>query len=59
MSHLLLFLAERSRIRRRTFRAMQAAPNIFDCMLAYHAGETRRFELAATGAQFSWRFLTA
>jgi menaquinone-9 beta-reductase len=59
MSSLLLFLGQRSSLRLRTFRAMQAAPNIFDCMLAYHAGETKRFELAATGAQFSWRFLTA
>jgi menaquinone-9 beta-reductase len=59
MSRVLLFLAKRSQIRRRTFRTMQAAPNIFECMLAYHAGETKRFELAATGAQFSWRFLTA
>jgi menaquinone-9 beta-reductase len=59
IASLLLFLGERSRIRRRAFQAMQAAPNIFDCMLAYHVGETKRFELAATGAQFSWRFLTA
>jgi menaquinone-9 beta-reductase len=58
VSNLLLFLATRRRIRRRTFQAMRAAPNIFDCLLAYHVGETRLFELAASGAQFSWRFLT-
>jgi flavin-dependent dehydrogenase len=59
MANLLLFLARRQQIRRRTFRAMSAAPSIFDCMLAYHLGETRPLELAAMGAQFSWRFLTA
>jgi menaquinone-9 beta-reductase len=59
MSRLLQFLGERSRIRRRAFQAMQAAPNIFDCMLAYHVGETKRLELAASGAQFGWHFLRA
>lgn len=59
MANLLVFLGQQVGIRRRTFQAMQAAPNIFDCMLAYHLGETRPLELAATGAQFSWRFLTA
>jgi menaquinone-9 beta-reductase len=59
MSNLLLFLGQSSSLRGRTFRAMQAAPNVFDCMLAYHMGETKRLELATTGAQFGWRFLTA
>jgi flavin-dependent dehydrogenase len=59
MAKLLVFLAQQAGLRRRTFQAMQAAPNIFDCMLAYHLGETRPLELAASGAQFSWRFLTA
>jgi menaquinone-9 beta-reductase len=59
MSRLLLFLSRSCGIRRRTFQVMHAAPHIFDCMLAYHVGETRPLELAATGAQFGWRFLTA
>jgi len=59
MANLLLFLGRRHAVRKRTFRALQAAPNLFECMVAYHVGETRPFELAATGAQFSWRFLTA
>lgn len=59
MAQVLLFLAEQERIRRHAFQVMEAAPNIFDCMLAYHVGETRPLELAATGAQFGWRFLTA
>ena len=59
MAHLLLFLGRRQGIRRHTFKVMEAAPNIFDCMLAYHVGETRPLELAATGAQFGWRFLAA
>lgn len=59
MGNVLLFLSRRHAIRNRAFQAMQAAPEIFECMLAYHLGETRPLELAATGAQFSWRFLTA
>ena len=59
MGNLLLFLGRRKEIRKRTFHTLQAAPNVFECMLAYHIGETRPLELAATGAQFSWRFLTA
>lgn len=59
MANVLLFLSRAQKIRRRTFQTMHAAPNVFDCMLAYHVGETRPLELAATGAQFSWRFLTA
>ena len=58
MANVLLFLSRSPEIRRRTFQVMNAAPNIFDCMLAYHVGETKPLELAATGAQFSWRFLT-
>lgn len=59
MAHLLLFLGSQPALRNHTFRVMEAAPNIFDCMLAYHVGETRPLELATTGAQFSWKFLTA
>lgn len=59
MAHLLLFLGRRPALRKHTFQVMEAAPNIFDCMLAYHVGEARPLELATTGAQFSWRFLTA
>jgi len=59
MAKLLLMLDQRHLVRRRTFRALQAAPNLFEAMLAYHVGETRPLELAATGAQFGWRFLTA
>lgn len=59
MGRVLLFLSASHKIRKRTFQVMHAAPDIFDCMLAYHVGETRPLELAATGAQFSWRFLTA
>jgi menaquinone-9 beta-reductase len=59
MAALLLFLSRSYGIRRRTLQVMHAAPHIFDCLLAYHVGETRPLELAATGAQFGWRFLTA
>lgn len=59
MAHLLLFLGKHGALRKHTFQVMEAAPNIFDCMLAYHVGEARPLELATTGAQFSWRFLTA
>lgn len=59
MAHLLLFLGRQPALRKHTFQVMEAAPNIFDCMLAYHVGEAHPLELATTGAQFSWRFLTA
>lgn len=59
MAQLLLFLGRQPALRKHTFQVLEAAPNIFDCMLAYHVGETRPFELATTGAQFSWKFLTA
>lgn len=59
MAHVLLFLGRQPALRKHTFRVMEAAPNIFDCMLAYHVGGARPLELAATGAQFSWKFLTA
>lgn len=59
MADVLLLLGRRSSLRRRTFRALQAAPHIFERMVAYHMGETRPLELVLTGAQFGWQFLNA
>lgn len=56
---LLLLLDRRTRLRKRTMRALEATPHLFERMLAYHVGETQPLQLAATGALFSWRFLTA
>ncbi len=59
MGNLLLTLDRRSELRKRTMRALEAAPKLFERMLAYHVGETRPLRLTAAGAVFGWRFLTA
>jgi hypothetical protein len=46
-------------VRRRTMRAMEAAPKLFEGMLAYHVGAARFLQLAATGTLLGLRFLTA
>jgi flavin-dependent dehydrogenase len=59
MGQLLLLLDQRNGLRERTMRALEAAPQLFERMLAYHVGETRPLQLAAASAVFSWQFLTA
>jgi hypothetical protein len=46
-------------LRERTMRALEAAPQLFERMLAYHVGETRPLQLARASAVFGWQFLTA
>jgi flavin-dependent dehydrogenase len=59
MGNLLLLLDRRSELRRRSMRALEAAPQLFERMLGYHLGESRPLELATAGAVFGWRFLAA
>jgi flavin-dependent dehydrogenase len=59
MGQLLLLLARRNGLRERTMGALEAAPQLFERMLAYHVGETRPLQLAAASAVFGWQFLTA
>lgn len=59
IGNLLLLLDRQNEIRKRTMRALEAAPQLFERMLAYHVGETQPLQLAASGAHFGWRFLTA
>lgn len=59
MGQLLLLLDRRNSLRERTMRALEAAPQLFERMLAYHVGETRPLQLAAASAVFGWQFLTA
>jgi menaquinone-9 beta-reductase len=59
MGQLLLLLDRRNGLRERTMRALEAAPQLFERMLAYHVGETRPLRLAAASAAFGWQFLTA
>ena len=59
MAQLLLLLDRRNSLRERTMRAFEAAPQLFERMLAYHVGETRPLQLAAASAAFGWQFLTA
>ncbi|MGC1416100.1 MAG: FAD-dependent monooxygenase [Candidatus Acidiferrum sp.] len=58
MEKLLLLLAHQNGLRKRTLRALEAAPQLFERMLAYHVGETRPVQIAKSGALFGWRFLT-
>jgi flavin-dependent dehydrogenase len=59
MGQLLLLLDRRNGLRERTMRALEAAPQLFERMLAYHVGETRPLQLARASAVFGWQFLTA
>jgi flavin-dependent dehydrogenase len=59
MGQLLLLLDRRNGLRERTMRALEAAPQLFERMLAYHVGETRPLQLATASAVFGWQFLTA
>lgn len=59
MGRLLLLLDRRNSLRKRTMRALEAAPQLFERMLAYHVGETRPLQLVTAGAAFGWRFLAA
>jgi flavin-dependent dehydrogenase len=59
MGQLLLLLDRRNGLRERTMRALEAAPQLFERMLAYHVGETRPLQLAAASAVFGWQFLAA
>jgi menaquinone-9 beta-reductase len=59
VGNLLLFLGRQNALRKRTLHALEAAPRLFERVLAYHLGDTRPLQLAASGAHFGWRFLTA
>ena len=59
MGNLLLMLARQNGIRKRTLRALEGAPELFERILAYHVGETKPLQLAVAGANFGWRFLGA
>ena len=59
IGNLLLLMDRRSFVRKRTLRAMEAAPHLFQGMLAYHVGAMRFPQLAITGTLLGWRFLTA
>jgi flavin-dependent dehydrogenase len=59
MGQMLLLLDRRNGLREHTMRALEAAPQLFERMLAYHVGETRPLQLVTAGAVFGWRFLDA
>jgi flavin-dependent dehydrogenase len=59
VGNLLLLLDRRSGLRRRSMRALERAPQLFERMLGYHLGESRPLELATAGAVFGWRLLAA
>jgi flavin-dependent dehydrogenase len=59
MGTLLLLLDQRTGLRKRSMRALERAPQLFERMLGYHLGESRPLQLATAGALFGWRFLAA
>ena len=59
VGNLLLLLDRRDGFRKRTIRAFETAPMVFERLLAYHVGETHPLQLATAGVNFGWRFLTA
>jgi flavin-dependent dehydrogenase len=59
MGRLMLLLDGRPELRRRTMSAFSRSPELFTNLLATHVGQVSPRRLAATGALFSWKFLTA
>jgi flavin-dependent dehydrogenase len=59
VGNLLLLLGRQTGLRNRTMRSLEAAPQLFERMLAYQMGETRPLKLATAGAIFGWKFLAA
>ncbi len=59
MGNLLLLLDRRNGLRKRSMRALEATPQLFERMLGYHLGESRPLQLATASALFGWRFLAA
>lgn len=59
MGELLLLLDRRSGLRKRALRALEASPQLFERMLAYHVGESGTLQVATAGAFFGLRFLAA
>ncbi len=59
MAHLLLLLARRPVLRRRTIQILSAEPHLFTKLLGVHLGEVPTARIAATGLALGWRLLTA
>ncbi len=58
IGNLLLLMDRRAGVRKRTMRALAAAPHLFEGMLSYHVGVARLLQLATTGTLLGLRFLT-
>jgi menaquinone-9 beta-reductase len=59
MERLILLLASHESLRERVIRAMASDARIFSRLLAIHLGAISPLHLAAAGARFGWRFVTA
>lgn len=58
MSHMMLMLDGRRRLRGRTIRAMAAEPRLFARLLALHVGEWTPSGAVANGLALGWRMLS-
>ena len=59
MARLMLMLDRRPALLRRVLRTFAADPKLFERFIAVHVGDTSVGHMAATGAQFGWKFLAA
>ncbi len=58
MARLLLLLARRPILRRRTIQILAAEPHLFTKLLGVHLGDVPPSKIAATGLALGWRLLT-
>ena len=57
MARLLLLLGRKHGIRRRAMRTLEATPQLFERLLAYHVGAAQPLQLAKASALLGWRLL--
>jgi flavin-dependent dehydrogenase len=59
MSHLMLFMAKHSHLRRRTMQVFRSNPRSFKAMLALHVGEGSARHHVSNGIALGWKLLKA
>lgn len=59
MGRMLLTMSRNPAVRERLVRALAARPELFERLLAMHAGQAQPDQILATGARLGWQFLAA
>ena len=57
MGSLLLFLGRNAAVRRRSLNVLSARPELFESLLAMHAGRATSGQIVSTGMQLGWQLL--